>query len=343
MARKRRKRPQQKPSVQSTTGTGNVAKRKRPPKRRRRGRKTLHYLLLTIVVLVVGVVLSLTVFFKIKDINVRGSEDYPAKEIIKATGIKKGDNLFLTSTKEIPDILVTDFPYIESVKVRRVLPSTIDIKLTPSKPFAALQLGEEDFILINNQGKVLERGLVIMPYDVILVKGIAGIEKQPGETLGDYELLEVSDDDTDEEKERKNEVNQALKEQSVKELESVKVITYVTQALEKTGFQNMTNLDMTDPLNMTIMFENRLLLRLGTEILLDFKFRMLETAISLLPADAQGTISVENANEDGRAYYRPAEDKEEIVLYNEPEDKVLEEDESTQQPAEQQPEKSDAG
>ena len=53
------------------------------------------YLFLAIITVAVSVVLALTVFFKVDEIEVRGNSRYGAHTIIEHSGIKIGDNLLL--------------------------------------------------------------------------------------------------------------------------------------------------------------------------------------------------------------------------------------------------------
>lgn len=305
--------------------------RQKQAKKRRRPKRYLHYILFFSVVAIVGTILSLTVFFKIEDIRVYGSDFYSAEDIIAATGISKGENLILTSTKEIPDSLTVKFPYIETAVLKKVLPPAIEIHLTDSDVSAALELGDSDYALISSGGKVLERGQVLLPADVVLVKGVDIHDKQPGDYLGEYtpkviapeEKKNLSEDSLKTLKAEVDSQNALMQTQALQETEALSVINYLQEAMVNTGFTGITNLDLTDPLNMTVMYENRLLLKLGTEFKLEYKLKHIQECIKRLDKDARGKISAENTGTDSQVVFTPEKDMGEEKLPTLPADKSV--------------------
>ena len=95
--------------------------RKRAERQRkiRKRRLTAFFVFLVILMLCVGVVLSFTVFFPIKNITVTGSKIYSSEEIIKISGIEAGDNLFAVNENSAENQLKKNLPYIESIKFNR--------------------------------------------------------------------------------------------------------------------------------------------------------------------------------------------------------------------------------
>lgn len=229
-------------------------------RKRRKGNKTLHYILVTIFLLATGAALSLTVFFKIESVTAVGVDKYPPDEIVAASGISTGDNLFRVDSAAVRDKLLLEFPYIESVTVRHKLPSAIQLEITQCKPDGALKDGD-DLLIITREGKVLERGLLFIPESVPLIKGIDTGNVQPGDILGDDAA------------------------------EALRMLEYLFKAVEETQFGEITNVDLTDIYNMKIVYENRLLLNLGTESALAEKLNFLKEMIqNQLSADAEGLI-----------------------------------------------------
>ena len=74
-------------------------------KKRRHGRYILHYILIAAFVLSVGAALSMTVFFKIEKVEVAGNTKYPPEEIIAASGIAPGQNLFRVHGDQVSEKL----------------------------------------------------------------------------------------------------------------------------------------------------------------------------------------------------------------------------------------------
>lgn len=102
-------------------------KRKR---RRRKGRFGLLFKALCFVALAGALVFSATVFFQVETVAVTGNARYKQEEIVAAAGIQTGDNLYRLNKNEIYRQVLQKLPYIESISIRRSLPSTIVIDVT---------------------------------------------------------------------------------------------------------------------------------------------------------------------------------------------------------------------
>lgn len=114
--------------------------------------------------LLVMIVLSLTVFFPVSEINAKGdvkkldvdgsTQHYTKKEILNACGIALGDNLFSVSERAVSDRICETLPYIASVQLKRSLPGSVTLHVTEQKPEYAFVV--EDGFLIVGGGKALE-------------------------------------------------------------------------------------------------------------------------------------------------------------------------------------------
>jgi cell division septal protein FtsQ len=264
-------------------------------RRRRAGRRTLHYFLLLPFFLGIGLILCLTVFFKIEAINVIGSDKYDPLELARVSGVVEGDNLFRISAAAIEENLVgLTYPYIESIEVNRRIPATVEIVVTQSTPSGMVKEGE-DYVLITRDGKVLERGLLFIPEDIPLILGLDTRDVQPGEYVGTFTKQPVAIGETEQQttaREKADEENEAHAEE-VKA--SLVMVEYLLRAMEESGFTSITNVDITDPLNMRIMYENRLLLELGSEADLTYKLELVKAIIQeKLEPDARGTLHADN-------------------------------------------------
>ncbi len=144
-----------------------ASKRKAAPKKRKaattpsgrqksRARKNrLIFALAMLVVIAAGVLFTLNTFFNIKYIEVTGSEVYTDEELIAASGIRVDDNLFRIHAGETARRLEYQFPYAEKVKLKRHLPSTLEIRVTEAVPWFSVNT-EERSILLSTTEKILE-------------------------------------------------------------------------------------------------------------------------------------------------------------------------------------------
>ena len=276
-------------------------------KRRRRSRRTLHHILLIVFLLAAGLLLCLTVFFKIEQVTVTGCDKYPETQLITASGIVPGDNLFRVPAGEIERRLEEDFPYIESARVRRKFPPSIEIEIVQSVPAAALSAGDE-YVLVTKAGKVLERGLMVLSNDLLLVKGVDVTGRMPGDMLGDWTReARPSRDETPEAAQQRLARNQAAEQHAAQEAEGLKMLTYLLDAMQETGFQSLTNLDITDRLNMQVMFEGRLLLKLGSEADLVNKLLFVRLVVTeKLHPQAHGVLNAADISQNDWVIYTPA-------------------------------------
>lgn len=241
-----------------------AGRRRKKRRNLRRGNRTLHYIFIIMFLFAAGLTLSLTVFFQISSVTAVGTDKYPPDDIVAASGIQEGDNMFRVDTAAAVSNILDKFPYIESVTVRRKLPHSIQLELTQCVPAGAVADGG-DYLIITRDGKALERGLVFIPEGVPVIKGLKTGGAKPGDMLGP----EAED--------------------------ALRMLDYLFDAVAETGFGEITNVDLTDPYNMKIVYENRLLLNLGTESELPAKLNFVKEAISnRLTGDAQGLINAGN-------------------------------------------------
>ncbi len=128
------------------------ARLKRERQQRRKRRFTT--CMLALAAIVIGVVLSLTVFFKISTIEVTGTSQYSKETILNVCGVDTGDNLFLVKKARVADKIGRALPFAGEITVKRSFPNKIVIQVTDSVPSAAVAY-EDGYALLNQDQKVL--------------------------------------------------------------------------------------------------------------------------------------------------------------------------------------------
>ncbi len=110
----------------------------------------------TLVVLLIGggIYFLLSPFFNIKSITVRGNEKITTEEIISLSGIQLEENTFKVSSSKVQQAIKSN-AYIESVKLKRKLPDSVELQVVERKPAYMITLGNA-YIYINTQGYLLE-------------------------------------------------------------------------------------------------------------------------------------------------------------------------------------------
>lgn len=108
------------------------------------------------VLVLLAIVFAPTIFFQVSKINVTGDTRYTSEQLIKSTGVKQGDNMFFLDIKQIAADLKDEYPYLDTVKLRRKLPSTLQIEV--SDRTAALSIEQNGkYLILDMSGKVLEK------------------------------------------------------------------------------------------------------------------------------------------------------------------------------------------
>lgn len=233
-----------------------LKKRKARQRRIRKRRMLIGFSLLIVLLAVVGVILSLTVLFPIKSITAKGSERYTAEQIIALSGIKTGDNLFVSSVKT--DALREKLPYIESVKIKRTLPDSITITVKDALPYACYY-ADGIYYTVSRAGYVLESGEV-KPDSLFEIRA-GGVKCVLG------------------------------KEVSFSSEKTEALISEIGGLAEEYGVA-LNYIDVTDELTVTVKAENRFIVNFGTSNFLQNKFAHLSGMIKNIEETKTGKINL---------------------------------------------------
>ena len=210
---------------------------------------------LFLAILVAAAICALTIFFKVKTISVEGAMRYRTEEIVAGMGVKQGDNLYLWNKVKVSDRLLHDFPYLESVQIRRRLPDTLMVTVTECSGAVAVPSGT-GYCYLSEQGKVLE--LSETDGGLATVSGVTLEDAEPGE------LVERAQD------------------------AYIDALLDVLQTLDAAGMlDGLRFINLTDLTDIRIGYEGRFDIRVGTLDGLSYRIRFAQTVISerLSPSD----------------------------------------------------------
>ena len=221
----------------------------RAARRRKKNRRkyTVYYILAAVMMLAIGAALSLTVFFNITVISVAGDTRYDSEDIIDASDVLIGDNLFRLIGSDVKDNIVSEFPYIEDVKIQRVLPEELVIKVTECEPAVTVER-EDEYLLLSDKGRMLEE-ISVLPEDSARIIGFAAESMQPGDWL--------SKDDN----------------------ERFELLLQMLQIMEQYGLQDIAVMDMRDMLNLRLLYDGRMDIQLGSSADIEYKLRAVKSII----------------------------------------------------------------
>lgn len=169
---------------------------------RRRGRSRFGFLLkvLCVLTLLVALTVGVTVFFRVEQVVVSGNSRYTQEDVVAATGIQVGDNLYRMNKFQINQEVRRALPYVNELNIMRKLPNTILITVTEWDAVAQIlptaetvtevdeEPGEEipvetagEAWLISVGGKLLEKAPADSP--AIEVSGLTALIPRAGTPL----------------------------------------------------------------------------------------------------------------------------------------------------------------
>ena len=223
------------------------------PKRRifRKVRRyLLHYILLAAFCLAIAFIMCYTVFFKLDKIKISGCTVYSETQIVDEIGAEKGESLFKINISNAEKKLVGKLPYIRSVKISRQFPTTLKVEIEEEEILGAVYT-DEGFAILSTTGKVLETGVLALSEGIPQIVGITGQTYSTGSYVRESSNL-----------------NSDL-------IPQIQALQTVQQELKNNDFNDITYYDVTDMLNIKVMIEDRLLMKLGTNIDMDYKIHFI--------------------------------------------------------------------
>lgn len=220
------------PRNSQMSGNERIINRTTQRRKRNRRKKLIIRSCMCVTFLLVGVIIVLTMFFNINEITVTGDTVYASDQIIDSSGVNIGDNLIFTSKKKINESVTTQLPYVGSVKVKRHLPTGIELQVTKTDAvYAIAQNGY--FTLLNKNGKILEAETEFIAENITLVNF--------GEILS-------------------AEVGKKIKLSNEKLID--KLIS-IQEECNNCGLENITSIDLSDIYNIKLTYQGRIILELG--------------------------------------------------------------------------------
>ena len=142
-----------------------------PPAPFNRGRFALR--MITVVAVVLAILFGMSIFFKvdINKITVSGNEKYSAWDISQAAGIPEGENLLTLSKARVSGNIISQLPYVKSVRVGIKLPDTVNIEVTELDVTYSIADAEGGWWLMNGEGRIVDTTNAVSAKDVTQILG----------------------------------------------------------------------------------------------------------------------------------------------------------------------------
>lgn len=209
-----------------------------------RNRRILFGTVAVVVVAAVFAVLSLTVLFNVSEVKVaKAGKHYQPEQIIEAADVEVGDNMVATNWDRVKEKVEQKLPYVLSLEIKKTVSGKITFSVVDDTATLVFKTSK-GYALADANCKVLEivkekpknKGLTLLT-----VKN--RINADPGETIS------FSDDG-----------------------ESILYDTIRT-AIKNSGIGSITGIDISDPENIYLEYQNRYRLYLGNSEDIEYKLR----------------------------------------------------------------------
>jgi cell division septal protein FtsQ len=259
-------------SSQRTGSPGRSGQRKSV--RRKKAHAWLFYSVILIFVISIGVILSLTVLFKINQVLVDGTTQYKAEDIIAASKVKTGENLFLCNTASGQASVEKKLPYIQKAVISRRIPDTIVITVTEAETAGSASYNGS-YILLSTEGKVLATA------------------NAPAEGVPVIKGLDLKSANVSEQAQYNNTSQQTAMQE-------------VAAAIEENGLKNITEIDMTNIYNIVLNYAGRIKIELGIPSDLTSTLKFAQTLLTKnITEQDKGTLDLSLFEENNRGYFKP--------------------------------------
>ena len=219
----------------------------------------------------VALVLSMIIFFRVRTVEVQGNSYYSADEVIQAAGIASGDNLLTLSRGEIAGNVIAQLPYVKNVRVTRTLPDTVVITVTEDETTFAVQDQGGKLYLITAAGKAIEPVSELDAKSHILIQDLV---IQPP-VIGEQVHVAESGDG------------------SVSPQEQLDALTALLHEIEASKLEkDITVVSVPSAFNLTVWYEDRFEVRLGTADDLAYKLEYLKVVVQEQKEYSTGIIDL---------------------------------------------------
>ena len=246
--------------------------RTRRNRRRRRGRFSFLLKLLAFLVAAAAAVAAITIFFRMDHIVVSGSERYSEQEVLEASGLATGGNLYFLDKFDVKERIFAQLPYVEEVKINRKLPDTLLIEVRECKAVAGVG-SEEDAWLISEQGKLLEE--TALPEGFPLLTGVAPVDPVPSRQM---DLGEAA------------------------AYRSLVALTLLRESGARGMRENIGTIDLADETALTFTYLGRFTVRFPWTADVGYKLESLSTVVDYLENNETGLIDLMT---EGKASFIP--------------------------------------
>ena len=217
--------------------------------RRRKRMMNVYGLVVFLLVVTAAITISYTFLFNISEIRVSGESDmYTAEDIVRASGINEGDNLLRLDRAKSEQRILDELLYVETAKVERDFPSTLEITVTKCIPAFNVSY-DKGTLLISKKGKILADNSFITD-GLPIIYGLEPAETVPGKPV-------YSDN------EHKNEA-----------------FTELISSIASKNENNIMSVDLSDEHAIIVNYKNDMIFKMGNWNDVEYKLNLADTVMN---------------------------------------------------------------
>ena len=191
--------------------------------------------------------------FGVKSITVEGNDHYSSDQIINASGLFIGKNIWKINRSAAANSIKNSCPYVENVHISTKLLNQVTITVDETH-IAGAVYSKEKWVLVGANGQAVDSMDAIsdIPLRYMHIKGVKPLNKGLGkQALSDYDLS---------------------------------VYKQIIEALEKYKIENVNELDMTNSAAITINWNNQIKINLGNSTNIDHEMAVIKQTLDQILA-----------------------------------------------------------
>lgn len=248
----------------------------------------------TVAAVVIAFLLSVSVFFKVENVQVSGNQKYEAHAIFEASGIQNGENLITLSRAKAAGKIMKALPYVKSVRIGIKLPDTVMITIEEVEVTYAVRARDDSWWLLSSDGKVIEKDAAGQQTSHTKLLGMQIEVPQVGQTAVAMEQPPKTD-----------EAGNTLPV-TVTAARQLQTALQIAQHLEQNHMiGSAASIDVTSVMDMVVMYGEKFRIKLGDDSALATKITRMKNVIDYMEANkpyASGTIDLTDPSDEGIRY-----------------------------------------
>ena len=287
-----------------------------PPKPFKRGRFLLH--LITVAAVVLAIVMGMSIFFKVETVKVSGCNKYTPWDVSEASGVEIGSNLMTISRAQISGNIISNLPYVDTVRVGIILPDTVNIEITELDVVYSIQDGAGNWWLMNADGKIVEGIDTVSAKGYTQVLGVRLESPSVGQqaVAQEEELTTIPLVDPETETDQPEETTELTQETLDETTPTIAVgitgaerLNTVMTVLKELSNNSITgqidSVDVTSLSAVELWYDERFQVNLGDTNRLDYKIGALKATVSRMETYESGQLDISFTNWPDKVGYTP--------------------------------------